>query len=151
MFKFRFFSLVVISMMLIVGLAASSVLAKPSGIKVDSDESCNADREDNEICNTSGIWVWLNINTNSPLSDCKDGACTLCFELIRHSDGGTECSDGLDFAADQCPDRRPTYLIVDLIDECGGLPDDLYTLIVDDCGNPAKTIGADSFSVEPCP
>ena len=150
MFKFRFFGLVVISMMLIVGLSAGSVFAKPNSIKVDSDGVCaDADKEDNEICNINEIFVWLNINTNSPLSDCNDGACTLCFELIRHSDGGTECSDGLEFAPDTCS-GRPDYLIVDLIAECGGLPDDLYTLIVDDCGNPAKTIGADSFSVEPC-
>ena len=155
MFKFRFLSLVVITMMLILGLSASSVLAKPSGIKVDSDQSCNSDREDNQICNTSGIWVWLNINTNSPQAqavDCADGACTLCYELIRHSDGGTECGDGLDFAG-ACG-GRPNYLKVDFDADCvgegGDLADDLYTLIVFNCGT-GKAIGADTFSIEtPC-
>src|SRR3990172_5081088 len=102
MFKFRFFSLVVISMMLIFGLSASSVLAKPTSIKVDSDNDCegekSADKEDNQICNISEIYVWLSGNTNSPqFSDCADGTCTLCYELIRHSDGGVECDGDLVF------------------------------------------------------
>src|SRR3989304_8453453 len=96
MFKFRFFSLVVISMMLVVGLAASSVLAKPNSVKVDSDDICNPDREDNEITGTD-IWVWLNINSTQ---GCSSGGCTLCYELIRHSDGGVECSSDLVFVDD---------------------------------------------------
>ena len=156
MFKFRFFSLVVISMMLIVGLSAGSVFAKPNSIKVDSDGVCaDADKEDNEICNINEIFVWLNINTNSPQAqavDCADGACTLCYELIRHSDGGTECDDGLDFAG-ACG-GRPNYLKVDLDADClgdgGDLANDLYTLIVFNCGT-GKAIGADTFSIEtPC-
>src|SRR3989304_395846 len=146
MFKFRFFSLVVISMMLIVGLAASSVLAKPGSVKVDSDDDCIADKEDNEIT-TDDIWVWMNINTSSP-QGCTDAGCTKCIDLIQHSDGTTACTGSLVFADDGC-DNRPDYLIAYLNDLCGVLDPDLYTLLVHSTNNcNSKLLGADSFSVE---
>ena len=55
MFKFRCFSLVVIALMLILGLSASSALSKPNSVKVDSDDLCQKDREDNEIASCDGI------------------------------------------------------------------------------------------------
>src|SRR3990172_5195397 len=91
MFKFRFFSLVVISMMLIFGLSASSVLAKPGGVKVDDDKDCtDPDREENfnpdidsgvtideDLCEAN---LWVNLSTNhfcgGPLDfeiSCNDG------------------------------------------------------------------------------
>jgi len=87
MFKFRFFSLVVISMMLIVGLSASSVLAKPGGVKVDEDAECDdSDRETNynpDGCDGTAF-LWLSIasgidtGTLTCSIDCGGSALTTC-------------------------------------------------------------------------
>jgi aminopeptidase N len=61
MFKFRFFSLVVISMMLILGFVATPLLADSGGIKVDDDSVCaDVDRETNLLSNSATAYVWLN-------------------------------------------------------------------------------------------
>ena len=144
MFKFRFFGLVVISMMLIFGLSAGSALAKPNSVKVDSDPDCDPDREDNEIT-TDNIWVWLNINS---ALGCPNSGCTRCIELIEHNGGTVVCSGGLVFADDGCA-SRPEYLRAFLNDLCGVLANDLYTLLVHTSSSCAsKLLGADSFSVD---
>ena len=68
MFKFRFFSLVVISMMLILGLSAVPVFADSGGIKVDDDNNCfEPNKQANFLCAGGACaTLWLNAPQGLP-------------------------------------------------------------------------------------
>ena len=147
MFKFRFFSLVVISMMLIVGLAASSVLAKTGGVKVDADGTCDQDREDRTISGNT-LCIWLNLsNKNAP------NPSPVCLEFVNHDTQPQTVStlNGVNFANPNCTDTNAAYLkvCIDITDEAV-FPDGDYTMQVfdnDDCVN-GPNISGDTFELQ---
>ena len=107
MFKFRFLSLVVISMMLILGFVATPLLADSGGIKVDDDLVCSdVDRETNFLASGVTAYVWLN---NPPVAY---GATPALPSEINNASGSNKknlpvSSPGLAFT--QCPFPDDSY------------------------------------------
>ena len=148
MFKFRFFSLVVISMMLILGLSAGSVLAKTGGVKVDDDQNCNSpDKEDNTIT-ASPFYIWLNLSNKN-----ASNPGTVCVEFDNH-DTGQDLFVDVIFAVPAAPPCTKPYPIwfVASVDAGGlGIDDGDITVTVYDAPCPPtaanNVISGDTFEL----
>jgi len=138
MFKFRFFSLVIISMMLILGLSAGSVLAKTGSVKVDSDNLCDPDREDHTIT-TNTLYIWLNLSNKN-----ASNPGTVCARFVNH-DTGDEVDIQVTFEP-VCVSGNPRFFLATV--DISALADGSITMIVyDDNTCDGNSIGGDTFEL----
>jgi hypothetical protein len=148
--KFHFFSLVVISMMLVLGWSAGSALAKTGGVKVDADGTCDQDREENDISGDQ-LCIWLNLSSKN-----AENPSPVCVEFFNHDTDTETTVPDVEFDLSGCTDTSATYYLVCL--DIGPPPpasaldlaDGAYSIKVfenNDCeGN---SIGGDTFELIP--